>query len=131
MLRIWPTIPLAATRHVLVPFEIDGYTIEPQTVIAVNAYGLHHDPALYPEPERMEPERFLGGGPDAYSFLPFGGGAHRCLGDSLALLEIKIALSEIVRRFDLVAEDAAPARPERRGTTLVPRGGTRLRVHAR
>ena len=94
-----PTIPLAATRHMLVPFEIDGYTIEPQTVIAVNAYGLHHDPALYPEPERMQPERFLGEGPAPYSFLPFGGGAHRCLGEGLALLEIKIALSEIVRRI--------------------------------
>jgi cytochrome P450 len=131
VLRMWPTIPLAATRHLLVPFEIGGYTIEPETVIAVNAYGLHRDPTLYPEPERMQPERFLGKGPDPYSFLPFGGGAHRCLGDSLALLEIRIALSEIVRRFDLVAEDATPARPERRGTTLVPRGGARVRVHAR
>jgi cytochrome P450 len=131
VLRMAPTIPLAATRHMLVPFEIDGYTIEPNTVIAVNAYGLHHDPALYPEPERMRPERFLTGGPDGYSFLPFGGGAHRCLGASLALLEITIALSAIVRRFDLVAEDATPARPERRGTTLVPRGGARVRVHAR
>ncbi len=130
VLRMWPTIPLAATRHVLVPFEIGGYTIEPRTVIAVNAYGLHHDPELYPEPERMQPERFLGGGPDGYSFLPFGGGAHRCLGAPLALLEIKIALSAIVRRFELVAEDPTLARPERRGTTLVPSGGA-LRARAR
>lgn len=131
VMRMGPTIPLAATRQMLVPFEIGDYTIEPRTVIAVNAYGLHRDPELYPEPERMQPERFLGGGPNGYSFLPFGGGAHRCLGAPLALLEIKIALSAIARRFELVPVDATPARPERRGTTLVPRGGARVRVHAR
>ena len=131
VLRMWPTIPLAATRRMLVPFEIGSYTIEPPTVIAVNAYGLHNDPELYPEPEQMQPERFLGGGPDGYSFLPFGGGAHRCLGAPLALLEIKIALSAIVRRFELVAEDTnvGPSRAARHHRSS-PRRSARARARA-
>jgi cytochrome P450 family 135 len=131
VLRMRPPVPLAATRHVLVPFTIGDYTIDPPTVIAVNAYGLHHDPELYPEPGRMRPERFIEGGPDTHTFLPFGGGAHRCLGAALAQLELKIALTAIARRFEFIPEDRALAPPVRRGITLVPKGGARVRVHAR
>jgi cytochrome P450 len=131
VLRMRPPVPLAATRRALVPFSIGDYTIDPSIVIAVNAYGLHHDPELYPEPERMRPERFLDGGPDSYAFLPFGGGAHRCLGAALAQLEVKIALSAIVRWFEFVPEGPALAPPVRRGITLVPKGGALVRLRPR
>src|SRR3712207_8372701 len=46
-----------------------------------------------------------------YTWIPFGGGVRRCLGASFALLEMRIALRELVRRVDLHAADP---RPERR-----------------
>jgi len=48
------------------------------------------DPALYPDPERFDPRRFIGRGPGAAEFFPFGGGARRCLGATLAMAELKI-----------------------------------------
>jgi cytochrome P450 len=97
----------------------------------VDAYGVHHNPDIYPEPHTFRPERFLGERPDAYSFVPFGGGAHRCVGATLAMLEIKIFLRAILDRFDAKAVSRHEARPVPRTVTLAPRGGARIRLEPR
>jgi cytochrome P450 len=129
-LRIRSPVPIGAGREVLEPFTVGRWTIPAGTAIFVNAYGVHHDPDVHPEPEVFRPERFLGEPTDSYSFLPFGGGAHRCLGAGLAQLEITVVVGEILKRFELAAAAGAPARPARRGVTLAPRGGARVRIVA-
>jgi cytochrome P450 len=129
ILRLRPPVPMA-TRRLSVPLRIGPFTIEPGVPIIVNIYGVHHDGRLYPDPHRLSPERFLGGGPEPYAFVPFGGGAHRCLGAALATLEIKSALSAIIDRFELTPPGDKPALPRRHGITLVPRGGGRVRIAA-
>jgi cytochrome P450 len=131
VLRIRPPVPVSSARHVLEPFVIDRWTIPPEVAILVDAHGVHHDPKIYPQPHLFRPERFLEDPPDNYSFLPFGGGAHRCLGASLALLEIKIVLREMLTRLELAPASTALARPVPRGPTLAPRGGGRVRVIAK
>ena len=116
-----------AARHPLEPFELDGYTIGADTVIIANAWGVHLDPSVHPEPDRFRPERFLEPTPD-YSFLPFGGGAHRCLGAALAQLEMKVALSGILARYDLLPVRPELAPPVRRGIVMAPKGGGRVRI---
>jgi cytochrome P450 family 135 len=128
VLRIHAPSPIGGGRYVLEPFPIGAWTIPPGTGVSVDAYGVHVDPEIYPEPHEFRPERFLQDPPDGYSFLPFGGGAHRCLGAALALLEIKIALREILARLELAPTSSAIARPVPRGPTLAPRGGARVRV---
>ena len=75
------------------------------TLILIDAWGVHHDPDRHPDPERFRPERFLSESPEPYSWLPFGGGAHRCIGAALAELEIKIALSTMLTRVDISPAD--------------------------
>jgi cytochrome P450 len=128
VLRIRSPVPIGGGRHVLEPFAVGQWTIPPEAVILVDAYGVHHDPDVYPQPHLFRPRRFLDEPPDGYAFLPFGGGAHRCLGASLALLEIKVVLREILTCAELAPASTSPARPVPRGPTLAPRGGARVRV---
>jgi cytochrome P450 len=130
VLRMRAPSPIGGARHVLQPFPIGEWTIPRDVAIGVDAYGVHHDPDTYPQPHVFRPERFLDAPPDGYSFLPFGGGAHRCLGAALALLEIKVVLREFLARFELMPVSPALARPVPRGPTLAPRGGARVRVAA-
>jgi cytochrome P450 len=129
VLRIRAPVSVGAARHPLEPFEIGGCTIGPETVVTVDAWGVHLDPSVYPEPERFMPERFLESAPE-YGFLPFGGGAHRCLGAALAQLEMRVVLGAILKRFELAPTQPRLARPVRRGILLAPHGGGRVRIAA-
>jgi cytochrome P450 len=128
VLRIRPPVPISATRRVTEPFELSGFTIPPGVPMLVNGFGLHHDPALFPDPRRLKVERFLGRSPDGYAYLPFGGGARRCIGAGLAQLELRIVLTVLLRRFAF--EPTAPrlSRIVRRGITLAPANEAKVRL---
>jgi cytochrome P450 len=131
ILRLRTITPVSTARTLLEPAPCgDRLQLPAGTVVLTDAHTLHHDPELWPDPASLRPERFIGGSPASYSYLPFGGGAHRCLGAALATLELEIALKAIVDRFDLEPV-RPPERPRRRGATLVPAGGATVRVHPR
>jgi cytochrome P450 len=128
VLRIRTPIPVGAGRTLGEPFAIGPHTVPAGTLILIDAWGVHRDPELYPDPERFDPERFLDRSPAPYAWLPFGGGAHRCLGSALAELEIKVALGTILRRVGLAPADRELAPPARRAVVIVPHGGGRVRL---
>jgi cytochrome P450 len=130
-LRRRPVLPNAAPRLVMEPVEIGGWHYEPGVCLLADAYLLHHDPDIYPDPYAFRPERFLDEQPGTYTWIPFGGGRRRCLGASFAILEMKIVLRELLAENEL-----APATPEdegarRRSITLSPKAGSRAVLRAR
>lgn len=64
-------------------------------------YLTHHRPDVWPDPERFDPDRFVGRRMDPYAFLPFGGGTRRCLGAAFASFEMKIVLGTVLARARL------------------------------
>jgi cytochrome P450 len=130
VMRLRTVVPISAGRRLLEPAAAGEHVLPAGTEVIVDAYTLHHDPELHPQPDEFRPERFLGEGPPPYSYLPFGGGAHRCLGATLASLELEIALKAIVERFDLEPV-GPPERPGRRGVTHVPARGATVRARRR
>jgi cytochrome P450 len=129
VLRLRPPVPLGGTRLLREPTEVGPYLLEVGTLVCVDAMGLHHDPERFPDPMRLRAGRFLGQSPEPYTWVPFGGGAHRCIGAAMALLEIEVALAGILGRFD-VAATRPPERYSRRAVTLCPKGGTTVRLLA-
>lgn len=72
------------------------------------------------------PERFLERQFSSYEFFPFGGGIRRCIGEVLALFEMKLVVAKIVSQYQLTLAQQQPERPQRRGATLAPSTGVKL-----
>jgi cytochrome P450 len=132
-LRRRPVIPNAAPRLTKQPVEIGGFRYPEGVVLIPNAYLIHHDPSIYPDPYAFRPERFLGESPGTYTWIPFGGGRRRCLGASFAQLEMKIVLRAVLSRAEPAAAPDLTEGSRRRAITLSPRRSsvTVLRTRAR
>src|SRR4051794_2975903 len=96
-LRLRPVIALVL-RKLVEPMEIGGRLLPAGLSVAPSIYLVHRRPAVYPEPERFRPERFLDGPAGTYTWIPFGGGVRRCLGASFAEFEMAVVLRELVAR---------------------------------
>jgi cytochrome P450 len=130
-LRRRPVLPNTAPRLVKEPVAIGGWTYPPDVCVVANAYLLHHDPEIYPDPYAFRPERFLDEAPGTYTWIPFGGGRRRCLGASFAMLEMKLVIPAVLRSH-AVAPDGDHAEPaKRRNITIRPGGGARVKLAAR
>jgi cytochrome P450 len=130
-LRHRPVLPNAAPRLVQREAEIGGRRYPPGVCLVPNAYLVHHDPALYDEPHRFRPERFLERPPGTYTWIPFGGGRRRCLGASFALLEMKVVLRSLLRARAVQAAGPVAEPPRRRNITIRPGSGCLVRLPAR
>jgi cytochrome P450 len=125
-LRRKPVFLFAIPRKVIEPVEIGGWTYRPGVHLAACTYLMHHNPELYPEPQRFRPERFIGQTQQARTWLPWGGGRKHCLGRHFALLEVQSILREVLAgKRVLPAGDRVEA-PRWRSAILVPRSGGRV-----
>jgi cytochrome P450 len=123
-LRRRPVLPNVAPRLAMRPIEIGGWIYPAGVGLVPNAYLVHHDPGIYPEPYAFKPERFLDQSPGTYTWIPFGGGRRRCLGASFAMLEMKLVLRTVLRarKLRVASEPFEPTR--RRNITITPGRGS-------
>jgi hypothetical protein len=122
-LRLRPVLPQVEPRYLLRAATVGGFDYPAGVALIPAPYMLHHDPEVYPEPFAFRPERFLENSPGTYTWIPFGGGRRRCLGAAFAIQEMKIVVSEVLRRFELEPEQPAGERTVRRSITTSPREG--------
>lgn len=125
-LRLFPVAVLTVPREVKEPVELMGYQLEPGIRLYGCIYLTHQRPELYPEPKLFKPERFLERSFSAYEFLPFGGGARRCIGEALASFEMKLVLATMLSGYRLALADRSFEYPARRGVTFAPARGVQM-----
>ncbi|MEW6643032.1 MAG: cytochrome P450 [Pseudomonadota bacterium] len=93
-----PSMPRRATRD----FTFRGYTIPAGTLTGVNTLYTHHMPEHWPEPEIFDPLRFTDEGQRTrhrFAYVPFGGGAHMCLGLHFAYMQAKCFAVHFLRHL--------------------------------
>jgi cytochrome P450 len=130
-LRICPPAP-AIGRLAMSDAVVDGFLVPAGTNVVVGAYALHHDPALWDEPERFDPERFSAErmkSVDRWQYLPFGAGPRSCIADHFAMLEATLGLATLVRAARLVSVE--PGCPRALPFTMTAAGPIPARVSAR
>lgn len=130
-LRIYPVALHTFPRIAQEPTQILGQQIKTGTIVAACIYLLHQREDLYPQPKLFNPERFLERQFSAYEFMPFGGGARRCIGEALAVFEMKLVLTTILLQYQLQLADSQPEIPSRRGATLAPAKGVKMLLTAK
>ena len=124
-LRLFPVVAVTVPREVKEPVEPIGYQLEPGMRLYGCIYLTHQRCDLYPEPKLFNP-RFLERQFSPYEFLPFGGGARRCIGEALASFEMKLVLATMLSRYRLAMADRFPEYPQRRGVTFAPARGVQM-----
>jgi cytochrome P450 len=124
-LRLRPVVPLAG-RRLTSELQVNGWTLPAGTDVTPAIWLTHTRADLYPEPFAFRPERFLGESPTTYGWVPFGGGVRRCLGAAFAEFEMRVVLTEMLRRRTLRATTDRAERITRRNVTFSPVHGTRV-----
>ncbi|MCY0928862.1 cytochrome P450 [Streptomyces sp. H27-H1] len=96
--------PLLFTRRALAPLTLGGISIPAGAELAYSPYALHRDPVLFPDPAVFDPDRWQHGASErarTHSYVPFGAGQHKCIGDSFAVAEILTAVATVASRWHL------------------------------
>ncbi|MGH9084180.1 MAG: cytochrome P450, partial [Acidimicrobiales bacterium] len=108
VLRLWPP-GFVAGRQVIEDVDVLGHGVPRGRLLLYSAYVTGRLPELWPDPERFDPGRWASGTPEPapYSFVPFGGGARRCIGFALATLELQVLVVRLAQRVHWRLEQPA------------------------
>lgn len=103
-LRLHPPAPMLLPRETISHCKIQGYNIEPKTIVYINDWAIARDPEVWRDPEKFIPERFDGSSVDYkgqhFEFLPFGAGRRVCPGMYMGMATVELGLANLLYWFD-------------------------------
>lgn len=103
-----PAIPRRAVKE----FVFRNHHIPAGTQVGVNPMLTHRLPEIWPDPDRFDPTRFTAEnskGRHKYAWVPFGGGAHMCLGLHFAYMQAKAFFFQLLATHRLSVADGYEA----------------------
>jgi cytochrome P450 len=121
-----------AGRHVYAPtIEIGEWVIPRGSSVMVFISRIHENPAVFENPDRFEPDRFVSANPTAYTWIPYGGGTRRCPGATFANVSMDAILRTLLQHFVIEPTTEPGEDVHARGVAFTPRYGGRVAVHRR
>ncbi len=111
--------------------RLGDWVIPEKSVVIVSISVVHSDERNFANPNAFNPDRFLGATPDMHTWIPFGGGAQRCIGAAFANMEMNVTLRTLLREFEFGTTYAKGERIHSRGVVMAPGRGGRAVVHRR
>lgn len=127
-LRLHPPL-FMLLRVAMKDFEYDGYVFPKGTHLIASPTVTHRIPELFKDPDRFDPDRYGPGREEdkrRFAFQAFGGGAHKCLGNAFALLQIKSIFALLLRRFEFSGY-GDPLESDFHGVVIGPKQPCRVR----
>jgi cytochrome P450 len=129
--RVRPVIDVTGRQVRAESMQLGKWTLPKGQMVIASLFLVHDNEDLWPDPRRFDPDRFVGERPDNVSWIPFGGGARRCIGAAFAHLEMTVVLRTMLRDFRLEPTGAPDERWHSRGVAYAPAKGGRAVVHRR
>ncbi|XP_076250997.1 putative cytochrome P450 4s3 isoform X1 [Rhynchophorus ferrugineus] len=101
-LRLYSIVPSVGKR-ITKDLQYCNIKLPAMLNFSIFIHGFHHNPQYYPNPEIFDPERFANSkNIDKMTYLPFGVQPRQCLGKNFSMLEMKCALSKIIRTYEII-----------------------------
>ncbi|CAG7694742.1 unnamed protein product, partial [Allacma fusca] len=119
------------------PFKLPNtdFVLPKDSIVVLPIYPVHHDPDIWPNPEKFDPERFTkanSANRHPCAFAPFGHGPRNCIGNRFALMEGKTAIAHLLMSFVLESCEKTIVPPVFKSQSpLKPSDNTPLRIRAR
>jgi cytochrome P450 len=128
-MRVHPVIDFVA-RTLQSEQVVAGRTLPRKVTVTPSIMLSHSREANFADAHEYRPDRFLTQGEvAANTWIPFGGGVRRCIGAAFSLMEGAAVLGEVLRRYEVTADQPAPNRL--RNITNVPSDKAPLRLRSR
>jgi len=127
-LRLFPPAPNFA-RQMTEDTQLGDYKIPAGTTVTLQLVAHHRNQEFFPDPHTFNPDRFhvdQSAGRHPYAFIPFSAGPRNCVGQKFAMLEMKVILASLLRKFNF--DYNADRKPVQMVNKLVlkPAGGMHL-----
>ena len=132
-MRLYPPLPIMMMRTALAEDVVCGHRIPRRSIVAIIPWAVHRHRKLWRNPDRFDPERFTpaeAATRSRYAYLPFAAGPHVCVGASLSILQLTIAVAVIAQRFRFRLVPGRPIEPTA-WTNLRPKSGLWMTVEER
>lgn len=128
-LRVHPTV-WTISRQANQADRIGDLEIAKDQTVIMSPYAVHHRRALWGDPERFRPERFLKPSHDPFAYFPFAKGPRHCLGSRFSIFEALVIMAMTLQRFDVRVSDPDSVNPVPM-ITLRPEGPVIAEIGAR
>ncbi|XP_047526197.1 cytochrome P450 4C1-like [Pieris napi] len=103
-MRLYPPVPFIS-RTLSETVKLSNYTVPVGTMCHIHIFDMHRQESLFKNAEKFDPDRFLpenSVGRHPYSYIPFSAGPRNCIGQKFAMMEMKSALSAILKNYKLL-----------------------------
>lgn len=106
-MRLYPPTPNLFFRRAIRDVQIGGWHVPKGASVNVPVWHVQHDGRWFADPEQFLPERFMPKAPEIPrgAYIPFGHGPRVCIGQHLAMIEMALIASLLLREFDLALVD--------------------------
>jgi len=105
-LRLWNPVN-GIMRITNTPMTLCDYQIPVGTTVFISFFSIHHDPNIWPDPYKFDPDRFTqenSATRHPYAWLPFSAGPRSCIGNKFSLLEMKLTIAMMLQKYQILPD---------------------------